>query len=84
MNNPPYAIWIPATFAIIIILTIGYFVWDRPDQRSGAQKVGDAINALPDGVDKAVRKLEDRTPGEKIHDAAKDAKDDIKDFTNQR
>jgi hypothetical protein len=65
------------------ILITGYFVLNRPDQRDPLQKVGDAINALPHGVDKAARQLNDRTPGDKINDAAKDAKQDVKDFVNQ-
>lgn len=74
--------WFPAILAIIVLLTIGYYVLMRPDQRDPVQKLGDAINALPDGIDKAARQLDDRTPGDKIKDAASDAKKDLKDFTN--
>jgi hypothetical protein len=62
----------------------GYYILNAPDQRSPGDKIGDAINELPNGVDKAVRELEDRTPGEKLGDAVKDAGDDIKKSTNQQ
>lgn len=71
--------------AVVLILVIGIIAWGvltMPDQRTSGQKVGDAIDALPQGVDKAARQLEDRTPGEKLGDAVKDVGDDIKDKTN--
>lgn len=83
MNNPPHTTWVPMVLIAAAILITGYFVLNRPDQRDPLQKVGDAINALPHGVDKAARQLNDRTPGDKINDAAKDAKQDVKDFVNQ-
>lgn len=72
-----------AALAIAIALG-GYFILNAPDQRSAGDKIGDAINELPNGVDKAARELEDRTPGEKLEDAVKDAGDDIKKSTNQQ
>jgi len=71
---------------IVIILVVGlagYSVLTRPDTRSTGEKVGDAIDALPDGLDKAGRQLESRTPGEKLEDAARDAKQDVKKAVNQ-
>lgn len=66
-------------FALVIILAImAYGVLTMPDNRTGAQRMGDAISELPNGVDKAARQLEDRTPGEKLGDAVKDAGEDIK------
>ena len=64
--------------AVIIIAIIGYSFLTMPDNRNGAEKLGDAIHELPKGVDKAARQLEDRTPGEKLGDAVKDTGDDIK------
>ncbi len=61
-----------------IIAAIGYYVLTAPDRRNAGEKVSDAVNELPKGVDKAARQLESRTPGEKLHDAAKDAGTDIK------
>lgn len=65
-------------FTIIILVLVAvaaYGILTMPDQRSTGQKVGDAVDALPQGVDKAARQLEDRTPGEKLGDAVKDATD---------
>jgi len=62
----------------IAVAVGGYFILNAPDQRSPGDKIGDAINELPNGVDKAVRELEDRTPGEKLGDAIEDAGDDLK------
>ncbi len=70
--------------ALAVILIVGYRVLYAPDQRSGGQKISDAIDELPNGVDKAARQLEDRTPADKLHDAAKDASDDVKKATNQQ
>ncbi|MEJ0063903.1 MAG: hypothetical protein WDO70_12135 [Alphaproteobacteria bacterium] len=64
------AIVAAAGFALFMMLT-------TPDQRSFSQKVGDAVDALPDGGDKAVRQLEDRTPADKIGDALKDGRKEV-------
>jgi hypothetical protein len=64
--------------AVAVLLVIGSSALYAPDRRSGGQKISDAIDALPDGVDKAARQLEDRTPADKINDAAKDAGDAVK------
>ena len=69
---------------IVIIAIIGYNILNAPDRRDGGQKIADAINELPNGVDKASRQLKDRTPGDKLSDAAKDAGDDLKKATNQQ
>ena len=63
---------------IVIVAVIGYGVLNMPDRRTGAQRVGDAIGELPEGVDKAARQLEKRTPGEKLGDAVKDVGDEMK------
>jgi hypothetical protein len=69
--------------AFIIAGIIGYFVLNTPDKRSSGEKISDAIHELPNGVDKAARQLEDRTPAEKLEDAAGDAADDLKKTMNQ-
>lgn len=69
---------------IIAIVILGYTILNAPDQRTGGQKISDAINELPNGVDKAGRQLESRTPGQKLSDAAKDTSDDVKKATNQQ
>lgn len=70
--------------AVAVVLLVGYSVLNAPDQRSGGQKISDAINELPKGVDKAARQLEDRTPADKLNDAAEDAGNDLKKATNQQ
>ncbi len=65
----------------IAIALLAYGFLTLPDQRTATEKVGDAINELPQGIDKAGRQLEDRTPGEKLGDAVKDAGDKIKETT---
>lgn len=69
---------------VVVIGIVGYYVLNAPDKRSAGDKIGDAINELPKGVDKAARQLEDRTPADKLNDAAKDAGDDLKKATNQK
>lgn len=61
---------------LLLILVIGYFLWTSPDRRNTGEKIGDALNELQKGSANAVQKLENRTPGEKIQDVAKDMKED--------
>ena len=70
--------------AITVVAVVGYTVLYAPDTRTDGQKIGDAINELPNGVDKAARQLEDRTPADKLKDAASDAGEDLKKATNQQ
>jgi len=56
----------------IVLALVGYRLLTMPDQRSATDKLGDAIHQLPNGLDKASRELEDRTPGQKLGDAIKD------------
>jgi len=69
---------------IVLIAIVGYNILNAPDRRSDGQKVSDAINELPNGLDKASRQLKDRTPADKLSDAVKDEGDDIKKATNQQ
>jgi hypothetical protein len=68
-------------FAVAII---GYRFLTMPDTRSTSTRIGDAFHELPNGVDKAGRELEDKTPGQRIGDAVKDTGDSIKDNTNSK
>jgi hypothetical protein len=65
-----------------VIAVVGYLALNTPDQRTTGERMGDAVDAISDGVDKAGRQLEDRTAGEKLGDAIKDVGDDIKEKTN--
>lgn len=70
--------------AVVAILAVGgYFVLNAPDQRTTGEKIGDAVDQLPNGVDKAARELEDRSPGERLGDAIKDTGDKVKESTDQ-
>jgi hypothetical protein len=84
MTQQPQGKFILLAGLAIFIAFIGYKVLNAPDNRDAGQKISDAINELPNGVDKASRQLESRTPGEKLKDAAKDEGDDIKKATNQQ
>lgn len=69
---------------VVVIGIIGYYVLNAPDKRNDVQKIGDAISELPNGVDKAARQLENRTVGDKLNDAAKDAGNDLKKAPSQK
>ena len=57
---------------VAIVALVAYGALTMRDQRSTTEKIGDAIHDLPQGVDKAGRQLEDRTPGQKLGDVIKD------------
>ena len=84
MSQQPQVKTIMMIGVIIIIGIVGYYVLNAPDRRNAGEKVNDAINELPGGADKAARQLNDRTPGDKLNDAAKDAGEDLKKATNQQ
>ena len=67
--------------AVIILALLTYGALTMPDQRSMTDKIGDAFHAAPQGLDKAARQLEDRTPGQKLGDTVKDTGDKIKEGT---
>jgi hypothetical protein len=73
------------TASLVLIFAIGaYYVLNAPDRRNAGEKMSDAINELPNGLDKAGRQLESRTPADKLGDAVKDAGNEIKKSTNQQ
>jgi hypothetical protein len=82
MGNPVRMIIV--IVIVIAVAALAYTVLTTPDQRNAAEKVGDAIHELPKGPDKAVRQLEDRTPGQKLGDDVKDLGGDIKENTAPR
>ena len=75
---------VPLAVLAFIVVYIGYNVLNAPDRRSAGQKLGDAVNELHNGPDKAARQLESRTPGDKLQDAVKDEKQDVKKSLNQQ
>lgn len=71
--------------ALVIVMAVifaAYTLLTMPDRRSSGQRIGDAFHELPNGVGKAGRELEDRTPGQKIGDGIKDAGEKVKDTTS--
>lgn len=59
-----------------IAAVLAYAFLTMPDRRTDAERIGDAISELPNGLDRAVDQLGDRTPGERIGEAIKDMGDD--------
>ncbi len=82
-NNSSTPRTIIIVLLVIVIALAGYFVLTMPDQRSTTDKIGDAVHELPNGLDKASRQLEDRTPGQKIGDSIKDAGDKAGDTVKE-
>ena len=72
-----------AFLVLALLAIIGWAILTMPDRRTAGEKVGDAVDALPQGVDKAAQQLENRTPGERLGDAVKDTGDDIKQSTKR-
>jgi len=71
-------------FILLIVAVLAVGIWavlTMPDHRTTGQRIGDAVDALPNGVTAASRQLEPRTPGQKLGDAVKDTGQNIKDST---
>lgn len=79
-NNTARTALIIVVIAIVAMLV--YSVLTMPDNRTGAERIGDAVSELPNGVDKAAKELEDRTPGERLGDAVEDAGESIRHSTD--
>lgn len=73
---------IVALAAVAVLALVAWAVLTMPDRRSTGQRIGDAVDALPQGVDKAAQQLESRTPGERLGDAVENAGERIKETTN--
>ena len=71
------------TALAIILVIVGYYVMHQQETRTAGQKVGDAVNELQKGADKAAQQLEDRTPIEKLEDTTKNVGEDIEDATKK-
>ena len=83
MSSLKNAKLVPTIIVALIVAILGYYILNTPDRRDAGQKIGDAINELHNGPEKAARQLEDRTPGEKLQDVVEDEKKDIKKAINQ-
>ncbi|WP_443747878.1 hypothetical protein [Asticcacaulis solisilvae] len=60
------------TILIVAILAIGA-VYLMQDHRTGSERVGDAVAALPHGVGKAADKLGDQAPAQNVKRNLNDA-----------
>ena len=68
---------------VIVVAVMGWAFLTMPDQRTGGEKIGDAIDAMPQGPTKAYEQLQDRTPGERLGDAVEETGQDIKRATDR-
>lgn len=85
MAEPSNPSIVKATLIIIVVAVIAvlaYSVLTMPDNRTGAERLGDAISELPNGVDDAADELGDRTPGERLGEAVEDVGESIKNSTD--
>jgi hypothetical protein len=67
---------------VILVLIVAYVLMATPDKRTVTERVGDAVSELPD-VDRARDQLHDRSPAEKLGDAAREAGEDVKRTVNE-
>lgn len=68
-NNPAMII-----IAVLIIAFLAVAaVYMMQDHRTGSERVGDAVAALPKGVDKAADKLGDQSPAQNVKRNVDDA-----------
>lgn len=58
---------------LIIALAVVGAIWLMQDHRSASQRVGDAVEAVPQGLGKAADKLGDQPPAQNVTDNLKDA-----------
>lgn len=61
---------------LIAIAAVGS-VFLMQDNRSGSERVGDAVQALPNGVDKAADELGDQAPAENVERNLDEAKEKV-------
>lgn len=78
MKKGNHVLALAALTALAILGAVGWMYMTQPDRRTTGQKIGDAIDALPQGLDRAVEQLEDRTPGQRLGDAIKDVGESIR------
>jgi hypothetical protein len=71
-------------FVVAVIALAAWGIMTMPDHRTTGQRLGDAVDTLPQGVNKAAREFEDRTPGERLGDSVKDTGQKIKDSTSNQ
>lgn len=68
---------IAAIIAVLAIIAVVVFL-NLPDRRTPSEKLGDAVEAVPDGLDKAAGELSDKPPAERAGDSVKSAYDEAR------
>ena len=77
-NNEPSSCgcrkFMPLILVILALLAVfgAYKFMTKPDERTAIERVGDAVKALPDGMDEAQKQLEDKSAADKIGDKVKE------------
>lgn len=62
---------IASIVGLLVIVAAAIFM-NLPDNRTAGERIGDAVDTLPQGVDAAAEQLEDRTPAERLGDNIKE------------
>lgn len=76
-STPQRGLMIFLAIAVLAVLAWGFM--DMRDERSTGERIGDAVEALPHGVDEAGEQLRDRTPAERLGDKVRETTDEIKE-----
>ncbi len=84
MTGPFQARYVIMVVVAATLTVFALYILNTPDHRNAGEKLVDTVNELPNGIDKAARQTQDRTPGDKLKDAAKDATSDVKKSINQQ
>jgi hypothetical protein len=68
MDKSKLGVAIAIVIVAIVVVLVASGQLTFKDNRSAADRAGDAIRALPDGADKAADQLGDRSTGQRIGD----------------
>lgn len=66
-----------ASLVGLLIAVAAVVFMNMPDNRSAGERIGDAVDTLPQGVDAAADQLEDRTPAERLGDDLKEGAETV-------
>lgn len=62
--------------AVVLVIVVGYSMMTQPDDRNPVQRVGDAVEELPN-TGEAAEELENQSPADQAADAIDDAVDEM-------
>jgi hypothetical protein len=74
-GNNNRGLW--ALIAVVVIGLLAWVVLSAPDNRTTGERVGDAIDELPNGLDEAGQELQDKSAADRVGDAVEDAGDEL-------